>query len=73
MGGNKDLKFSKEDFDKFFTELDADGSGTVDKEEMFRFVRVVCGLPVEAIKIKTPRTLGKEKNEYFKRREEEEN
>lgn len=73
MSGDKEkYKYSQEDFDGFFKELDADGSGTVDKPEMFRFVKMVCGLPVDTIVQKTPRTLDREKKDRFNARQEEE-
>jgi Ca2+-binding EF-hand superfamily protein len=42
-----EFKFTQADYESFFKDLDKDGSGDVDKEEMFRFVRQVCGCPTK--------------------------
>lgn len=56
MSDDKDkVKIDDKQMEEFFKELDADNSGSVDKEEMFRFVKQVCGLPVEPIVLKSER------------------
>jgi Ca2+-binding EF-hand superfamily protein len=71
-GGGDEFKFSEKEMEEFFLELDADGSGSVDKEEMYRFVKQVCGLPVDPIVKKSARALEKEHDDRKKTREEEE-
>ena len=35
--------FNENDFEECFKKVDQDGSGTIDKEEMFKFIKIASG------------------------------
>ena len=43
MSENED-DFSNEEFEQCFKEFDEDGSGTIEKDEMAKFIKKVAGL-----------------------------
>ena len=44
MADGSDAEFSNEDFEQCFKEFDEDGSGTIEKDEMAKFIKKVAGL-----------------------------
>ena len=35
--------FNENDFEECFKKVDVDGSGTIDKDEMFKFIKIASG------------------------------
>ena len=42
MGG--DEEFTDEEFEACFKQVDLDGSGTIDQEEMLQFIKIVANI-----------------------------